>query len=120
MSANTTTRTSGAKLDNQLAEDPFREPHEKETGLHLEGDGTHFSVTSFRRVVYEKLLQRPEFNVTTLHVLDASGREYTVQGPDEVAGHQDLTIIGVQGRLPVGCLTVGTPRNSNSHAGIVK
>lgn len=103
----------------QFAEDPRREPHEKETSLHLEGDGTHLSVISFKKVVYTKLVQRPEFSVKHLHVLDDNGREHTVDSLDEAA-ERSLTIIGVTGRLPVGAVNIGIPRNSNSHADIVK
>ena len=104
----------------QFAEDPHREPHEKETAFHLEGDGTHFTVTSFKRVVFAKLLRRPELQVSHLHVLDSDGREGTVDSLDEAAADPSLTIIGVVGRLPVGAMNIGTPRNSNSHADLVK
>ena len=113
------TPTLIATILNQCEEDPAREPHEKETAFHLEGDGIYFSVTSFKKVVYAKLLHRPEFSVTRIHVLD-DGQERTVDSLDEVAADPSLTIIGVIGRLPVGAMNIGTPRNSNSHASIVK
>lgn len=116
---NTESRNAIESLRAQFSEDPRREPHEKETGLHVEGDGTHFSVTSLKKVVYTKLLQRPEFSVTHLHVLDDYGQERTVDSLDEAA-EQSLTVIGVTGRLPVGAVNIGTPRNSNSHADLVK
>jgi hypothetical protein len=107
-------------LNTRTAEDPHREPHEKETAFHLEGDGTHFSVTSFKQVVFTKLLRRPAFTVTRLHVLDDDGREDIVDSLDEAATTSSLTVIGVVGRLPVGAVNIGTPRNSNSHADLVK
>ena len=107
-------------LRTQFPEDPRREPHEKETALHIEGDGTHFSVTSFKKVVFAKLLRRPEFRPKHIHVLDGDGRERFVQSLDDAAADPSLTIIGVQGRLPVGCVNIGTPRNSDSYAEIVK
>ncbi|MDS0221408.1 hypothetical protein NDI54_08610 [Haloarcula sp. S1AR25-5A] len=106
-------------ISTQFSEDPQREPHEKETGFHVEGDGAYFSVTSFKKVVYSKLLQRPEFSVKCLHVLDGDGRQGTVDCLSEAA-EENLTIIGVTGQLPVGALNIGTPRNSNSHADLVK
>lgn len=106
-------------LRQQFAEDPYREPHEKETAFHLEGNASHFSVTSFKKVFYGKLLQRPEFCVKRLHVLD-DGRERTMYSLDEAAADPSLTVIGVVGRLPVGAMNIGVPRNSNSHAEIVK
>jgi len=115
----TETHNTIESLRGQFSEDPGREPHEKETGLHVEGDGTHFSVTSFKKVIYAKLLRHPEFSVKRLHALDDDGREHTVDTFQE-ASEQSLTIIGVTGRLPVGAVNIGTPRNSNSHADLVK
>mgnify|MGYP000580873273 CR=1 FL=1 len=117
---NTESRNSIESLRGQFSEDPHREPHEKETGLHLEGDGTHFSVTSFKKVVYKKLLRRPEFSVKRLHVLDDDERERTMDCLDKAAANPSLTVIGVVGRIPVGAVNIGTPRDSNSHAEIVK
>ncbi|WP_458188960.1 hypothetical protein [Haladaptatus sp. NG-WS-4] len=116
--------TQKAQIDcidiiGQCGEDPTREPHEKETSLHVEGDGTHFSVTSFKRVVFEKLLQRPEFEVKHLIVQDPDGQERTIDSLDEVK-NSSLTIIGVVGLLPVGSVNIGTSRSSDSHADIVK
>lgn len=120
MSADTTPTSSSTAIQNQCAEDPTREPHEKETAFHLKGDGTHFSVTSFKKVVFGKLLERPEFEVKHLHVRDADGQNRTVGSLDDAAADPTLTIIGVVGRLPVGAMNIGTPRNSNSHADLVK
>lgn len=103
----------------QLSEDPYREPHEKETAIHTEGDGTHYSVTSFKKVVYEKLLRRPEFQVQRVHVIDEDNRERAFDTIEECEG-QSILVIGVTGRMPVGSLSIGQPRNSNSHAEIVK
>lgn len=105
-------------LSNQFAEDPRRAPLEKETALHLDGDATHVEVTSFRKGVYAKLLARPAFEVKWLHVLDDNRREQAIGSVDEVAD-SSVTVIGVTGRFPVGGFTLGTPRNSNSHADIV-
>lgn len=122
MSTNTQTAESRNDIqssDAQFSEDPHREPHEKETGLHVEDDGTHFSVTSFNKVVYAKLLRRPEFGVDNLHDLNDDKRENTVDCLNK-AVERSLTIIGVTGRLPVGAVNIGSPRNSNSHANLVK
>ena len=119
-STNTDSRTAIKSLRRQFAEDPHREPQEKETAFHLEGDGTHFSVTSFKKVVYAKLLRRPEYSVKRLNVLDADGRERTVLSLDEVAADPSLTVIGAELRVPVGAVSIGVPRNSNSHADLVK
>lgn len=106
-------------LRNQCAEDPRLAPFEKQTALHLDGDSTHIEVTSFRKVVFAKLLQRPAFEVKRLSVLDENGKEHTVESLDKVASEPSLTVIRVTGLVPVGALSIGTPRNSNSHADIV-
>lgn len=116
----TESRIAIESLRTQFAEDPTREPHEKETAFHLNGDEAHFSVTSFKRVVFAKMLKRPEFNVKYLHVLDGDGQERTVDSLNEAAADPSLTIIGVVGRLPVGSMNIGTARSSNSHADLVK
>lgn len=118
MSTSNNITTSSDTSTTQFAEDPRREAHEKETTLTLDGDGSHFSVTSFKKVVFAKLLQRPAFDVTRLHVVRANGQEHTVDCRDKVAA--SATVIGVTGRLPVGAVNIGTPRNSNSHTAIVK
>jgi hypothetical protein len=115
-----TLTTSSIDIRNQLIEDPFRQPHEKESVFALAGDDTHFEVTSFKKVVYGKLIQRPEFDLKWLNVRDADGRETTVSSYKEVAEQPKLQVIGVVGRIPVGAFTVGSPRNSNSHAKVVK
>jgi len=114
---------NNSELDDHTAsfgEDPRREPHEKETAFHLEGDATHFKVESFKRVIFEKILHHPEFNVTHLHVITHDGKEGTVDSLDEVVTESGMTVIGVKGRIPVGAVNIGVPRNSNSHAKIVK
>ena len=117
MSTNATPLTSRT-IQNQLAEDPYREPFEKESGIHLEGDATHLSVTSFKKVVFSKLLQHSEFTVKHFHVFE-DGHERTIESLEETADSSP-TIIGVAGQLPVGTLSIGKSRNSNSHADIVK
>jgi len=114
----TDTRSLVESLQNQLVEDPHREPHEKETGLHVAGDESTISITSFKRVVYESLLRRPEFSVTRVNLQTGDGRQETVETL-AAAAETSHSIIGVVGEIPVGALTIGTPRNSDSHAGIV-
>jgi hypothetical protein len=118
--ANTTeSRNAIESFRQHFSEDPNREPHEKETGLHVEGDSDHFTITSFKKVIYTKLLRQSEFSVKRLHVID-DGQERTVNSLDDAAADPSLTIIGVVGQLPVGAVNIGTPRNSNSHAEVVK
>lgn len=107
-------------IHEQLSEDTTREPHEKETVVHLEGNASRATVISFKKVIYGKWLQHPEFEVKWLTVHDEKGRERTVQSLDEVRENSALTVIGASGTFPVGCLSIGAARNSDSHADIVK
>lgn len=104
----------------QIAEDPAREPHEKETAIYLAGDASRATVTSFKKVIYAKWLQHPESEVKWLNIRDEDGQTHTVRSLDEVRDNPTLTIIGATGTIPVGCLSIGTARNSDSHAYIVK
>lgn len=107
-------------LNKRCCEDPYRLPQEKETGFHLKGDEEYISVTSFKKVVYGKLLRRPDFDVCHITIRDVDGRESTVDSLKEALSDSTGQIIGVSGKLPVGALKIGKPRNSNSHAQIVK
>ncbi len=107
-------------LRPQFCEDPRREPHEKETAIHLEGDASRASVTSFKKVTYMKILQHSDFDLQRLNILDETGRERTVQSLDEIIDSPTLKIIGASGTIPVGCVSIGSGRNSDSHALIVK
>ena len=120
MQSQTCDDTTRTDLSNQCAEDPRLSSLEKQTSLHVEGDGTHFEITSFRKVVFAKLLKRPAFEVKWYNVLDDDGSRKTLESRDKVAADPSLTIIGVTGNLPVGAVTIGTPRRNNSHAEIVK
>lgn len=120
MSKSTNKTNDVSSIPNQFAEDPNRRPHEKETAWHLEGDATHFSITSFKKVCFSKLLRRSHFSVKRIHVLDSDGTKQTRGSLREVTAEPDLTIIGVEGQLPVGALSIGSSRKDNSHARIVK
>lgn len=101
-------------------EDPLREPFEKETGLHSPGDSDYFEVTSFKKVMYEKLIEHPDFRLKWLQVLDGAGQELTLNSYEDAAANPEYTIIGVVGEIPVGAVSIGVSRNSNSHAEVVK
>jgi hypothetical protein len=120
MTKQTHADSNRTEANYQYAEDPRREPHEKETTLALEGDRQHFAITSFKRGVFAKLHQRPRFEVTRFHILDDDHRVRTVTSLDQAEVDPPITIVGVAGQLPVGTFTIGVPRNSNSHTDIVK
>lgn len=105
---------------NRCTEDPYRLPHEKESAIHLEGDAKTFSITSFKKVVFTKLLRHSEFELDHLTVRDPDGSEYSVESIEQLASDPTLRVIGVTGKLPVGTLSLGIPRKSDSHAMIAK
>lgn len=122
MSTKSTDASNDSRIDitNQLGEDPFREPCEKESVWHLMGDETHFEVTSFKKSLYKDLIKYPHFELERLHVLSIDGRETTVESYEEVANDPELRVIGVTGNIPVGGMSIGVPRKSNSPAQVVK
>lgn len=103
----------------RLAEDPRRKPHEKETGFHMEGDSNRVSTTSFKKVIFADLLKHPKFVIESLTVIDSEKNESTATLL-EFLENPDLTIIGVDGTLPVGNMSIGAGRASDSHAEVVK
>lgn len=107
-------------LQMQIGEDPLRQPMEKETIISIEGDADRATITSFKRVVYEKCLQHPKFELKWVNVIDKNARIYTTPCLDVVRKNPYAVIIGITGTIPVGCLSIGAARNSNSHAEIVK
>jgi hypothetical protein len=102
----------------KFAEDPRREPHEKETAIHIMGDGEEFTISSYKSVVYANVIQRKESEIDWITIRE-DGSEDTVYDLDE-AIDREATIIGAGASLPVGALTIGEPRNNNSHSRIVK
>ncbi len=114
-----TTSTGNDNQSIQFAEDPHREPDEKETALSVAGTDKRVQVTSFKKSVFAKLIERPSFNVQWLNVRSESGNNRTVDSLDEVAAASEA-VVGVTGTIPVGALTIGTPRSSDSHAQVVK
>ncbi len=120
MNETKTQQPAAQSLPNPLTGDPDRDQHEKETGIQLEGDREALEITSYKKVVYEKLLQHPAFTVKHRHVRTENRQQKTVKPGQEVGADPSLTIVGVTGQLSVGALSIKTPRNSNSHAKIVK
>lgn len=119
--ASTESRTDFMKtiFAGRLSEDPLREPHEKEWAIYAEGDSPMAELHSFKRVVYEKLLYHPRFELKWLNVRDFNGEERTVS-LGEFVENPALTVIGVAGRIPVGCISIGVGRQSDSHSEVVK
>lgn len=120
MEQETQTVLERSALQNQCEEDPRRSSIEKETGLLAAGDDDHFMVNSFKKVVFSKLIMHEEFDINHYHVSDANGCIRQMQDTDEIIDNSSLAIVGVEGKIPVGAVSIGDPRKSNSHAELVK
>jgi len=79
----------------RVAADPDLLPIEKETSLWLVSGSSSFEVSSLHPSAIRGLLSQPEFAVTDLRTKSVRGRE---------------CIVGVEGRLPIGCFHVGRQR----------
>ena len=79
----------------RIQSDPYRLPVEKETCLNLLGTEKAFSVLTYHPAVVRGLLRQPEFEVT---------RAFT----ERIRGQE--VVIGVEGRLSVACVHIGSPR----------
>lgn len=108
------------KICERMTEDPNREPHEKETSIHTEGTSDRVTITSFKKTFFSKLVQHPEFELKWFNVLDPDSQEQTIESYSDLWENPGLTIIGVTGTLPIGAISIGVPRNSDSHAQVVK
>lgn len=107
-------------LQNQCEEDPRRSSVEKETGLLAAGDEDHFIVDSFKKVVFSKLIGHEDFDISYLYVSDSNSNVKQMQPTEEIIDNSSLSIVGIKGMLPVGAVSIGTPRKSDSHAELVK
>jgi len=105
---------------DRILEDPHRQPPEKETAIQVDGDSERVDITSFKRVVFQKLLQRPDFKIKMIMALDENGHEDSYQSLAPLQKNTHLKVVGVWGTLPVGCLTLTNGRATNSHSKIVK
>ena len=78
----------------RIAEDPKLQPPEKETGIHFSPVSEYATINSHRGAVMRKLLQCPFFEVLEIE-------------------KRDGVVVGLTGRMPVGSLSIKTPRKSN-------
>lgn len=120
MNETKTQQPAAQSLPNPLTTDTSRKPYEQETALHLAGDALRYNITSFKRVVFAKLLERPAFCVKRLHLINSDGNEYTVDSIEEAQTTPNHSVVGVEGWMPVGSLSIGAKRTSDSQANIVK
>ena len=78
----------------RVAEDPELQPPEKETCVSFSPVSEYATINSHRGAVMRKLLQCPFFEVLEIE-------------------KRDGVVVGLTGRVPVGSLSIKTPRKSN-------
>jgi hypothetical protein len=87
-----------------ICADPTADPRENETALHFTAGDRRLWISSYEPAVISGLLAHPDFRVGHLVLMRVGGRE---------------CVVGVVGRLPVGVLSLGRARQSDSHELIV-
>jgi hypothetical protein len=87
-----------------ICADPTADPHENETALHFTAGDRRLWISSYEPAVVAGLLARSDFQIGHLVLTKANGRE---------------CVVGVVGKLPVGALSLGRTRRSDSHELIV-
>lgn len=88
-----------------ICADPTADPRENETALHFTAGDRRLWISSYEPVIVAGLLARPDFQVGHLVFMKANGRE---------------CVVGVVGKLPVGALSLGRARKSDSHELVVQ
>ncbi|OGF52869.1 MAG: hypothetical protein A2Z21_04210 [Candidatus Fraserbacteria bacterium RBG_16_55_9] len=84
--------------------DPTIPPKENETGIHFMGRDRHAWISSYEPAIVANLLQHKHFKVEQLVTMVVNGCE---------------CVVGVVGRVPIGALRIGQPRDSDRHELIV-
>lgn len=87
-----------------ICADPTADPHENETALHFTTGDRRLWISSYEPTVVAGLLAHPNFQIGHLVLMKANGRE---------------CVVGVVGKLPVGALSLGRARKSDSHELVV-
>ncbi len=87
-----------------ICADPTADPHENETALHFTAGDRRLWISSYEPTVVAGLLAHPDFQIGHLVLMKADGRE---------------CVVGVVGKLPVGALSLGRARKSDSHELVV-
>jgi len=88
-----------------ICADPTADPKENETALHFSAGDRYLWISSYEPVIVSRLLGHPDFRIGHLVLMNTNGRE---------------CVVGVVGKLPIGALSIGRARPSDSHELIVK
>lgn len=99
-----------------VGSDPDLLPEERETSFRFTDRNDRVRVYTENAAIARRLLQHPEFDLATLRVSDDE-RFGAVVDPVDFSGGR---VTGVQGTIPMGCLTVKkSPRSTGGKADVV-
>jgi len=87
-----------------ICADPTVDPKENETALHFSAGDRYLWISSYEPAIVSRLLGHPDFRIGHLVLMNTNGRE---------------CVVGVVGKLPIGALSIGRRRASDSHELIV-
>jgi hypothetical protein len=78
----------------RVAEDPGLQPAEKETGISFSASDGYATINTHQGAIMRKLLQCSFFKVTEIE-------------------KRNGVVVGLTGQVPIGALSIKTPRKSN-------
>lgn len=109
---------SSKELPDRVESDPMLNGHEKETTITMCGMDKEFCIFSAKATVVKSLLDHDYFSLEWAEVIEGSTRYY-VETRSELESSNG-SIVGVEGKMPVGALTVKSkPRTNNHQSSIV-
>jgi hypothetical protein len=91
--------------DEPICADPTADSKENETALHFSAGDRYLWISSYEPAIVSRLLGHPDFRIGHLVLMNTNGRE---------------CVVGVVGKLPIGALSIGQRRASDSHELIIE
>lgn len=109
---------SDSELVEKVDRDPELSGDEKETTITMYGQDKHFDIYSAKPTVIKSLLKHDHFELEWARLLDDAEK---IRAEDrEYLKNTDADIVALQGKMPVGVLTVKSkPRANNNQSSIV-
>lgn len=105
-------------LAERVAPHPDLSGAEKETTISIYGDSKEYSIFSAKPTIIKSLLRHDHFEIDWA-VVAANGSTEQITGADTLHDSNG-DIVSLEGRLPVGTLTVKSkPRANNNQSSIV-
>lgn len=104
---------SETNLVEKVDRDPDLSGAEKETTLTMMGDEKKFEIYSAKPTVVKSLLQHNHFEMIWARVMDES--EHKRISDREKLADIDGDIVAINGKMPVGTLTIKYKPRANNH-----